>query len=405
MPKKEFSAEMNEVAKILDEASHLLESSDPKKRANAISIVTEQYNTAALSNTQRKLAEQIFKVLMHDAAVNVRHALAENLKQNDSAPREVVLQLAEDIDEVAIPILQYSEVLTDEDLINIIQNSETSESKLLAISNRNEVNEGVSDALVDTGKEKVVKNLMQRAAAKISEVTMGKVVKKFSDDAEMMDIVAVRESLPASIVEKVVKKVSASMQSQLVERYGHVVPNIAEMVEKSQEAATLKVMGLNSSGAEIKSLVDRMDKTGDHAQEIYESNAELTKTVEHLQSSGRLTPISALCMGNLELFEISVARITNVPVANIRKLLHDDSGHGLEAVYKKAKLPENLFPAVRLVVKVIRKIDEEAKSNIQVKKTASELISRLLKAADNEKEEIENLAYFISLIHKHSKPK
>jgi uncharacterized protein (DUF2336 family) len=339
---------------------------------------------------------------MHDAAANVRQALSENLKENSSVPKDVIMQLAEDVDEVAIPVLEFSEVLDDEDLINIIRNSESTD-KMMAISNRKEVNEGVSDALVEKGEEKVIKNLMQRAAAKISEVTMDKVVSRFSENTEVMDIMAHRDNLPASVVEKVIKKVGDQMQNELIEKYGHVVPNIGDIINKSEEAATLKVMGIQSSDADIKSMVDNMDKTEEIAQDLYDSNTELTKTVEELKTSGRLGPISALCMGNLELFEVTLARVTNVPLANVRKLLTDETGHGLEALYNRAKLPENIFDAIWLVIKVIKKMDEEAKDNTQIKKTANELITRLLTASENEEKEIENLSYFISLIHKHGK--
>lgn len=397
-----MDSEKMSYAAILNEASHLLDSEDPKERLRALTEVTEQYNTKEITSTERKLAEQMFRVLMHDAETSVRKALSEHLKSTNVVPKDIILQLVDDVDEVAVPVLKYSEVLDDNDLLEIIKNSDSAE-KFLAISNRKVVNENVSDALIDTKQPKVVKNLLQRTAAKISEFSLGKVISTFAENHDVMDSMAQRENLPASVVEKVIKKVGGNMHDLLVKRYGHVMPNISEIVEKSQEAATLKFMGMKSSVSEIKSMVDNMDKTAEIAQNIYENNVELTKTIETLQTSGRLGPISALCMGNLELFAISVARITNVPVANVRKLLHDESGHGLEALYKRAKLPENIFSATKLVVKVINDLDKEIKEKSSVKKTGNELITRLLKAAEDEKRETENLSYFISMIHKHSK--
>lgn len=394
--------EMTQAIAVLDKASHLIDSPDAAKRLQAVNEVAAQYNDTSITTAERKLAEQIFRVLMHDAEVNIRKALSENLKETNTVPKDIIMQMVEDVDEVAVPVLEFSEVLTEEDLVEVIKNSDSS-AKFMAISNRKEVPEPVSDALVDTGEKGVVKNLLKRASAKISEMTMNKVVEKHSSDGEIMETLTHREELPVSVVEKVIKKVGGTLQGELVQKYGHIIPDISNMVEKSQEAATLKFMGLKSSDSEIKSMVDKMDRTRDIANEIYESDADLTKTVESLGLSGRLTPISALCMGNLELFEIGIARITKIPVANVRKLLKDDSGQGLEALYNRAKLPENIYSAVKLVIKVIRDIDEEAKNKSNVKKTANELITRLLNAADSEKEDVENLSYFISMIHKHAR--
>lgn len=393
---------MSQAAISLNEASALLDNPDPVKRVEAVERVAEEFGNEALDNTQRKLAEQILRVLLHDAEAKVRGALSENLKENNTVPKDIIMQLVDDVDEVALPVLESSEVLTDDDLIEIVNNTDNVD-RFMAISNRKTVNEGVSDALIDTGEKKVTKNLLQRAAAKISELSMTKVMDNFGEDSGMMETLASRESLPSAIVEKVIKKVGSSLQSSLVEKYGHVIPNISEVVEKSQEAATLKFMGLNSSDKEIKHMVDSIGETRNIANDIYERDVELTKTVEKLEASGRLTPVSALCLGNLELFEISLARITNVPVANVKKLLLDEEGKGLEALYTRAKLPLNIFGAVKLVIKVIREMNEEAARDSSFKITANNLISRILTSAEKEKEEIDNLSYFISMIHQHAK--
>ena len=58
--------------------------------------------------------------MIKDAEVRVREALAQNLKENPDLPHDVALSLAQDVDQVALPILQFSDVLTDDDLIEII---------------------------------------------------------------------------------------------------------------------------------------------------------------------------------------------------------------------------------------------------------------------------------------------
>lgn len=55
---------------------------------------------------------QIFRIILKDAAVHVRHALSENLKSNSTIPRDVDQALAADVDLAALPILEYSPAMT-----------------------------------------------------------------------------------------------------------------------------------------------------------------------------------------------------------------------------------------------------------------------------------------------------
>src|SRR5690349_8722667 len=73
-----------------------------------------------LNDRERALMTEILRHLIHDVEVEVRSALAERLSSERSAPRELVLALANAEAEVAHPILLHSEVLQDPDLIEII---------------------------------------------------------------------------------------------------------------------------------------------------------------------------------------------------------------------------------------------------------------------------------------------
>lgn len=386
----------------IEDVTRLLDDEDISKRLAAVESVADQYQGKAFNKEQKALADQIFRVLMHDAETEVRRALSESLKEINTVPKDIIMQLVDDIDEVAVPVLETSAVLTDEDLVNIIKNSASSE-KFMAISNRPEVSEDVSEALVDTGDKKVTKNMLQRAAVRFSEMGLSKVFEKHGEDEDIVKTMATRDALPVNVAEKMISSIGGALQEELVSKYGHLIPNINEVVSKSQEAATLKFMGVDSTDKEIRNMVEGLEKTSEIAHEIYTRDAEMTEEMVKLESSGRLTPISALCMGNLSLFEISLSRITNIPVANVRKLLQDDSWRGLEALYNRAKLPPTLYEAVKIVIKVVREMDEEAKENSAMKKTANTLITRILKRAEDESGEVENLSYFISMIHQHAK--
>jgi hypothetical protein len=82
------------------------------------------------------LTIETLETLARDAAVRVRAILADEIKALDCVPRDVVMALARDLDTiVSTPILQYSPLLSDADLVEIIACGQVQET-LAAIASR-----------------------------------------------------------------------------------------------------------------------------------------------------------------------------------------------------------------------------------------------------------------------------
>ncbi len=382
-----------------DDVVKLVQNPSADARVEVLEKVSYHYLQESLSAHQMEVAEEIFRALVHDAEVKVRKALAENLKDSTQIPKDVVMDLVKDVDEVAVPVLQYSEVLDDDDLVAIIGSADSGD-KLMAISNRDEVSENISDALVETKHEAVVQNLLERPTVKFSKSGLGKVFDYFSENNDMVEKLVKRDELPVDLTEKMMTRISGRLQEILLEKYGERTESLKDIFNKSREAATLQFMGMKDDGESMSKLVDELDKSSEFAQDMHERSERITRMVEELDEQGKLSPLSALCMGHVELFEISVARVTRVPLANVRKLLTDATGEGFRALYKKARLPDTIYDAMRLVHKVVRDMEKDYPD---VRKPAHAMISNIMTHAEREENEIENLSYFINLIHKHNK--
>eukprot|EP01035_Chromulina_nebulosa_P003229 gene3229-4399_t len=81
--------------------------------------------------------------------VEARTHVAKLLAPLDRAPGNVVNKLANDTIEVAAPLLEFSNVLSDDDLIEIV--TKQSEEHRVAIAGRTNVPERVGDAIVEPG--------------------------------------------------------------------------------------------------------------------------------------------------------------------------------------------------------------------------------------------------------------
>ncbi|MEZ5670174.1 MAG: DUF2336 domain-containing protein [Alphaproteobacteria bacterium] len=316
-----------------DDVKRLLTERTEEVRAETAHKLASQYGHAEMSESERAMAEEIFRIMVRDAAVRVRQALAEQLAESGVVPHDVALSLAQDIDEVALPVLQKSSVLTDEDLIEIVRASGT--TKQVAIAQREAVSETVSAALVETADEDVVAELVANDGATLSEASLHKVIDDFGDSARIQQPMVSRGSLPVGISERLVSVLSDSLREQLVAKHELSPETATDLIIQSRERA---ILGL-SKGSDIR---------------------DVMALTAQLHRNGRLTPtliLRATCMGDGQFLEASLATLCDIPLSNAQALIHDRGGLGLKSIYRHAKLPDEFYPAIKVAVDVMRETD------------------------------------------------
>ena len=78
--------------------------------------------------------------------------------------------------------------------------------------------------------------------------------------------------------------------------------------------------------------------------------------MQQLHANGRLTAslvLRALCSGDLEFVEESMAEIAGTSAEKASILIHDAGKLGLRALFTRCDFPEALYPAFRVAVDVI----------------------------------------------------
>jgi len=340
-----------------EDINRLMADRSVKTQVEVVGKLAEHYaaeGATALSTEEVAIANDIFRLLLERANMVVRAMLAMQLSQSDKLPPDLARRMANDVDEVAGPVLQYSEVLSDADLISII-NSMTDDKKLQAIAKRDNVSVVVADMLVDTNLDSVVSTLVQNEGANITEQSFEKIAEHFHDNTEVMESIFQRSSIPVAVVEKAMDRLSSSMREHLERKYG----NLSEMkalrttLDQSLELARIRMMGFKSS------------------------NKELMRLIQLLNDNNTLSPFSALSLGSLQLFEVSFSRMLRIPVENIHILLQDSVG--FKTVYERAGLPKNLLEATELAVNAIRQLEQESlqKSGHKEIISSSQMIDRI----------------------------
>ncbi len=322
------------------DVTHLLNDSSAQVRARTTARIAAEFDAAALSDAERRIAEDIFRTLVKDTEVLVREALAAHLKSTLELPHDVALALARDVDSVALPVLKFSEVLTDEDLIEIVRDQ--APAKQVAIAQRSGVSEAVSDALVDTGNEAAVAHLVGNEGAALSEDALVRVIDNYDESTSVTDSLTRRPNLPPVISERVVSALAERLQAYLVSKHDVSLDVASTLILQARERATVTLIDYGSSEAELENLIDQLDR------------------------KDRLTPsllLRVLCVGDLNFFERAISKLTKLPLPNVRILIHDKGMLGLEPLYRRAGLPDGLFPAFRAAVSLVVETDYDGGRN------------------------------------------
>lgn len=353
----------------------LLTDHTPELRLSMSSKITHAYQGASFNVGQAETAEQIFRLLARDTEVKVRAALAEQLKQSGQIPRDIIMTMAKDVEEVALPVLRYSEVLTDKDLVQIIASSQET-GKSLAITQRNKLSGTVAGALVETGDSQVIGSLMDNKGAEIHDETLHTIVQNFSAEQGIMSAMATRTQLPSDVAEKLVAHVSGSLAEALRAKYQIASKQITEQVEKTRETATTSLIRYSMSDEELDVLT------------------------RSLIANKRMTPsliLASLCQGHWRFFNVALARLAGIPVENANVLLADHAGMGFKALYRKSGLTEAMFDPVKLLYRSIRELHNESVTPL-TPGYSNNVVERLLGLVEGE--DIENLSYLIALVRK-----
>ena len=212
----------------LEDVARLIEDKSSGAKIEVANKIARQYKSKGFTPEQLRLAEQIFRLLLRDAEVYVRKILSENLKDINNVPKDVVLNLAKDVAEVSIPVLEFSEVLNDNDLVAII-NGTMEAAKHVAVTHRKSLNALVSDALVDTKNPEVIEELLHNQNAAINSDSFNKIIKEFPGNLHLIEQVIDHKSITVEVTEKILEKVSAAIKDQLEVKYKGQLGKIDEV--------------------------------------------------------------------------------------------------------------------------------------------------------------------------------
>ena len=222
----------------------------------------------------RALTIETLERLADDALPRVRAILAEEIKTLDCIPGHVVRKLARDVERVAAPILEFSPLLSDADLIEIVTTAHASFA-VRAVARRKPLGADVADVIVEARDNPAIEALLENAEAQIREKTFEKIAEAASKQTRWHRSLIGRNDLPQRVIRRIAGFVCAALLEQLAARNGldaktrrHLAHEMqarlaAEEGHKENPAAKNRIANLYRKGRLDSEAVERAVEAGE----------------------------------------------------------------------------------------------------------------------------------------------
>ena len=274
-----------------------------------------------LTDRERALMKEILGKLLHEVDVEVRQQMAERMAQSEIAPRDLICMLAMDEIQVARPVLQWSRVLQDPDLIDVIRLR--GQEHRLMVAMREGLSEAVSQALIDFGDDQVVEALIANHDAALSQDALNYLVEESKTVDRFQEPLLRRPDLSAALAHRMFWWVAGGLREGILTNYAVDEIQFDKMIAEIARSAVV-----NAGDSPAERLAQRMADRGELTERFIIQNL-------------RLGHVAAAMAG--------LAKLSHLDLATTRRIMLDSGGQALAACCKAAGFSRGGFATVFLL--------------------------------------------------------
>jgi uncharacterized protein (DUF2336 family) len=300
---------------LIDELNDAVAAGDAKRRLRIMLRIADLFAAGARNYSGQQIAvfDDVLQELTADIELGARAELAHRLARIDGAPPRVVRSLAfDDAIEVAGPVLTHSAQLTDGDLI---ENASTkSQAHLLAIAQRLQLSEAVTDVLVARGDRRVVNKVVRNRGARFSLAGYEKLTVHARRDKRLTLALGRRGDLPRQCFIKLLEAASDSVRARLEAEHPQAEDDIRDVVD------------------DVATLMQREARAGSEAHAAAARDAKSRFRVAGASEASVHAPARAQ---EFEKTVVALARLGRFPVDLVERALLDE-GEDMVLLFAKA---------------------------------------------------------------------
>ena len=295
-----------------------LEGQDEDARQQIAKRVGARLRLEDITPAERQAAEALARVLAEDAVERVRRQLSLAIGRARRLPRDIALRLAHDVDSVACPFLEVTEVFSDSDWQQLVLT--ISRGARIAAAKRESLSEGLALALAELGDSVVAETLVGNRGAPMTKPVCTALLERFDEAPWVIDKLAERNDLLAEVVVRLCVKVSAAAREKLLRHYD--LPDFTEPLAVEADVSVTRELVLQTADPRLPYLVNVL--------------MELDKLTPSLL-------LLTLGDGALKFFELAVAATIAEPVKQVREIVRYGNVGDVADLFRRAKLPDALL--------------------------------------------------------------
>ncbi len=201
-----------------EKVPNLLSNKDATQRAQLAQGIGTRLNSSDVSTIDRYAAEELARQLAEDAVQMVREELSKAVRHCRFLPRDIAMKIAHDVDAVAGPFLEVTEVFSEDDWRDLVRT--VSQTARVAIAGRPDLSEGMVDFLVETGDICVAPTLIRNSQAPIKGSAFSTLMDRFEGQRWILELMVARTTLPPEIAIRLVSIVSEAAREKLARLHG-----------------------------------------------------------------------------------------------------------------------------------------------------------------------------------------
>jgi len=188
------------MAPLIEELQQTLARTSDSRHVAMLSGVADLFVAGATTYSPDHVA--IFDDVISHLIENIKHPalieLSRKLALVGNAPTRVIHRLACD-DDIAVsgPVLEHSEALADDSLIEIANTK--SQHHLAAICGRPHISEPVTNALIERGIAEITVKVLSNEGARLSDTGFAKLINRAGANKDLAAALARRKDLPSEL--------------------------------------------------------------------------------------------------------------------------------------------------------------------------------------------------------------
>lgn len=307
--------------------------SAPEAKQELCGIVSDLLESNS-KPAEKELIADILISLIRQAERDLKTALSDRLSMMEDVPLRLVLRLAEEDIGVAGPILRYSKVLNDLDLIYLIQSHDSPYWQ--AIAGREGLSEPVSEKLAETRDLKTAKVLAENVTAHLNATAQDILTEVAISDYDVANSLLHRSELPVEIARRLYQYVAADLKSFIEAEF-------------------------NIKAAEInENIADVISEFTDTPEAGFKPSSVTIKAASLLAERGQLTVpmmLSTLKRGQVSSFVAQFSRYCEIPVSVVVSMLQQPQGQGLAISCRLLDINRDDFISMFLLTRRMVRVD------------------------------------------------